>query len=75
MPMHRCAPDRDRDAIGVGGSLEGRIKMISTSYHALKADIPRLSKPGRVVRWLAVAPACGNHSAGDIAICVAGPAA
>jgi hypothetical protein len=27
MPMHRCAPDRDRDAIGVGGSLEGRIKM------------------------------------------------
>ena len=26
-----AAPDRDRDAVGVGGSLEGRIKMISTS--------------------------------------------
>jgi len=37
MPMHRCAPDRDRDAIGVGGSLEGRIKMISTSYHAFES--------------------------------------
>src|SRR6516225_2768550 len=37
MPMHRCAPDRDRDAIGVGGSLEGRIKMISTGYHAFES--------------------------------------
>ena len=34
--MHRCAPDLYHDVIGVGSSLEGRIKMISTSDHAFE---------------------------------------
>jgi hypothetical protein len=47
--MHRCAPDRDRDAIGVGSSLEGRIKMISTSDHAFESAHATPLEAGRIL--------------------------
>jgi len=49
--------------------------MISTSYHAFESGHSTPLEAGCIVCWLTVAPASKNCSAGDITICVAGPAA
>ena len=52
-----------------------QLGMISTSYHAFESGHSTPLEAGCIVCWLTVAPASKNYSAGDITICVAGPAA